>query len=124
MIEECRGLNYEDRLEITGLTSLEDRRNRGDLIEVFKMIKGLNKIDYRNYFTIVQSRRTRGHRYKIEKSRSKTNIRKNLFSQRVVNEWNALPENPVRVESDSVNSFKNKYDKLVQDRKYRERRTS
>ena len=38
MIEECKHLNYEDRLIQTGLTTLDERRTRGDLIEVFKMI--------------------------------------------------------------------------------------
>ena len=45
MIEECKGLKYADRLAATGLTSLEDRRTRGDLIEVFKIIKGISRID-------------------------------------------------------------------------------
>lgn len=111
MILECKYLQYEDRLIQTGLTTLEERRTRGDLIEVFKMIKGLNKTDYRKFFTLVRNNRTRGHRYKFIKNRSRLDIRKHFFSQRVVNEWNALPE--IVVESESVNSFKNNYDKFV-----------
>ena len=42
LISECRGLSYTDRLRVTGLTTLEQRRDRGDMIEVFKMLKGLN----------------------------------------------------------------------------------
>ena len=45
----------------TGSTTLEERRTRGDLIEVFKMIKGLNKSDYTRFFTLAQNNRTRGH---------------------------------------------------------------
>src|SRR6267154_807618 len=67
MIEECKLLKYEDRLVQTGLTTLEKRRTRGDLIEVFKMIKGLNKSDYKRFFSLVQDNRTRGHRLKIVK---------------------------------------------------------
>ena len=103
--------NYEDRLIQTGLTTLDERRTRGDLIEVFKMIKGLNKAEYKCFFTISQNSRTRGHRFKLVKNRSRLDIRKHFFSQRVVNEWNALPE--IVVESESVNSFKNNYDKYV-----------
>ena len=33
----------------------------------------------------------RGHAYKLYKSRPLTSIRKNLFSDRVINVWNALP---------------------------------
>jgi hypothetical protein len=111
MIEGCKHLKYEERLIFTGLTTLEERRTRGDLIEVFKMIKGLNKSDFRNFFTLAQNSRTRGHRFKLLKTRSRLDIRKHFFSQRVVNEWNALPE--IVVESESVNSFKNNYDKYV-----------
>src|ERR1043165_4397869 len=109
MIEECKHLNYEDRLIQTGLTTLDERRTRGDLIEVFKMIKSFNKAEYRTFFTIVQNSRTRGHGFKFVKNRSRLDIRKHFFSQRVVNEWNALPE--IVVESESVYSFKNNYDK-------------
>ena len=42
---------------------------------------------------------------------------KNFFSQRVVNDWNALPVSVV--DSDSVNSFKNNYDKYVGNKKKR-----
>mgnify|MGYP003529753736 FL=1 len=115
MIEECKTFKYEDRLVQTGLTTLEERRTRGDLIEVFKMIKGLNKADYRRFFTIVHNSRTRGHRFKIVKNRSRLDIRKHFFSQRVVNEWNALPE--IVVESESVNGFKNSYDKYFKNKK-------
>ena len=111
MIEECRGLGYEDRLRVTGLTKVEDRYNRGDMLEVFKALKGLHKMDYRHYFQLAEQTKTRGHKYKLAKSRSSLDIRKNFFSQRVVNSWNKLPE--AVVEAESVNSFKNKYDKLM-----------
>ena len=57
--------------------------------------------------------KTRGHKYKIVKKRSKLDIRKNFFSQRTVNKWNEPP--PLVVEADSVNSFKNRYDKAISD---------
>jgi hypothetical protein len=115
MIEGCRKLTYEDRLRRTGLTTLEERRTRGDLIEVFKMLKGLNKVDYKCFFQLAKSERTRGHVLKLAKARFNLEIRKNYFSQRVVNEWNKLPA--VVIEADSVNSFKNRYDKFMSERK-------
>jgi len=94
----------------TGLISIEKRRVRGDLIQVFKILKGVDKLDYSNFFEIQSSSRTRGHNYKLVKHRSRLDIRKNFFSQRVVNVWNSLPQ--VVVDADSVNSFKNRLDKF------------
>ena len=111
MIKECKHLNYEDRLIQTGLITLDERRTRGDLIEVFKMIKGLNKAEYRCFFTISQNSRTRGHRFKFVKNRSKLDVRKHFFSQRVVNDWNTSSE--IVVETESVNCFKNNFDKYI-----------
>ena len=44
-----------------GINYFGGTRTRGDLIEVFKMIKGLNKTDYTRFFTIVPNSRTRRH---------------------------------------------------------------
>lgn len=115
MIHECRALSYEKRLKFTGLTTLEERRNRGDLIEAFKILKGLNKVDYKRFFKLNSNSRTRGNKLKLTKSRSRLDIRKHFFSQRVVNGWNSLPD--FVVEAESVNSFKNRYDSYINNQK-------
>jgi len=79
------------------------------------MIKGISKVDYRNFFQLDGNTRTRGHKYKLAKYRSRLDTRKNYFSQRVVNEWNQLPA--VVVEAESVNSFKNRYDRYISEKK-------
>jgi hypothetical protein len=114
MINECKLLNYNDRLVKTGLVTLEDRRTRGDMIEVFKIINGIDNLDVKNFFSFAGSSRTRGHKHKLTKSRSRLDIRKHSFSQRVVNKWNELPE--VVVDAKSVNCFKNRYDKFVREK--------
>ena len=38
MIPELHGLTYENRLKAVKLWTLEERRNRTDLIEVFKLL--------------------------------------------------------------------------------------
>jgi ribonuclease P/MRP protein subunit RPP40 len=111
LISDCSKLSYEDRLKSTGLTTLEARRTRGDLIEVFKIVKGFSKVDYKHFFQLADNSKTRGNKYKLVKSRSRLDIRKHFFSQRVLNEWNKLPNSVV--EAESVNSFKNKYDNYI-----------
>ena len=51
---------------------------------------------------------TRGHSLALVKSHSRLDIRKYTFSQRVVNDWNKLPEECIN--ATSVNMFKNKID--------------
>ena len=111
LISECSNLSYEDRLEFIGLSTLEARRNRGDLIEVFKVLKGFSKVDYKHFFQLADNGKTRGNKYKLVKSRSRLDIRKHFFSQRVISEWNKLPNSVV--EAETVNAFKNKYDRYI-----------
>ena len=40
MLPELKGLSYPKRLKALGITTLETRRLRGDLIEVFNIVKG------------------------------------------------------------------------------------
>ena len=44
MVEGLEGYSYEDRLRILGLTTLETRFLRADLIEVFKILEGVLRI--------------------------------------------------------------------------------
>ena len=46
------------------------------------------------------------------KSRTRLELRKNFFSQRVVDEWKGLPQEVI--DTESVNQFKNRLDKFVQ----------
>ena len=108
MINGYKLLNYDSRLEKTGLITLEKRRERGDLIQVFKLIKGFDDVDYKEFFTLAADTKTRGHKYKIVKARSRLTVRQNFFSNRVVNGWNGLPE--WVVDAETVNGFKNRLD--------------
>ena len=110
MIERFKELTYEERLKRTGLISLEQRRVRGDLIQVFKILKEIDRVDHRDYFEIISAgSKTRGHNVRLVKKRSRLDLRKYFFSQRVVNSWNLLPQDVV--DADSVNSFKKRLDR-------------
>ena len=45
MVHGLKDVSYEGRLETIGLCSLQNRRLRGDLIEVFKILTGREKVD-------------------------------------------------------------------------------
>ena len=47
---------------------------------------------------------TRGHQYKLKKYRSRLDIRKHFFSNRVVSHWNSLPSHVV--DADTLLTFK------------------
>ena len=52
----------------------------------------------------------RGHTYKIVKNSFRLDVRKNFFSNRVVNAWNKLPQ--YVIDAETVNSFKARLDKF------------
>ena len=103
ILSNIRHLSYSERLRFLGLPTLQYRRMRADVIQVFKIIHGIDKID-EDIFEVPLTQRTRGNSKRIFKKHSRLNTRKCFFSQRVVNVWNSLPENVVCAQS--VNSFK------------------
>ena len=109
MISELRHLSYEQRLHKLGLISLEKRRIRGDLIQAFKIIKGIDKVNMSKFFTMSVAGSTRGNKFKFSKKRTRLELR-NFFSQRVVNAWNKVPDKVIDVTS--VNAFKNALDEF------------
>ena len=70
---------YSDRLTICNLFTLEDRRLRGDLIQVFKILKGFDKVNYQNFFELDQDTSRRGHTLKLVKPRARLDIRNHFF---------------------------------------------
>ena len=79
--------------------SLERRRAREVLIEVFKWVKGINKGNINQVTEFSRQDRTRGNGYKLEKLRFRTDIGRHWFTNRVVNDWNRLSSHVVSAES-------------------------
>jgi hypothetical protein len=67
MIWGYKDLGYEERLKRCGLTTLERRRSRGDLIEAYKIITGKEAVQKEKFFELAPNKATRGHRYKLFK---------------------------------------------------------
>ncbi len=110
LIKELRGTSYEERLVKLGLTTLENRRLRGDMIEVFKIIKGFDNVPVNTLFEL-SSCSLRGHSLKLYKDSFKTNIGKFSFANRVIQDWNNLPDDVVS--SNTINTFKNRFDRHI-----------
>ena len=100
--------SYEQRLEYLGLWTLEDRRNRADLLEVFKMYKGLSATPFNDFFVLQPATRTRGHTAKLVKNRCGLDLRQHFFSERVIDRWNGLEQ--CVIDSATVNASRMAYD--------------
>ena len=62
MIKDMKGKAHEERLQKLNLWSLEERRNRQNLIEVFKICKGFSRIRPEELFHFDdRSKGTRDH---------------------------------------------------------------
>ena len=104
-------ITYEQKLSELGLTSLEDNRRRGDMVEMYKMMTGKTKVDYRQWFKLSTARpgagNTRGRKGYLnveEPPVANKDVRKNFLSQRCPRVWNAFPDT-VKLGT-TVNGFK------------------
>jgi len=87
LVSGLEKLTYEERLDLLGLTTLEERRLRGGMIEVFKILKGFYAVSSSTFLTLSSSGLL-GHSLKLFKNQYCSNIGKFSFSNRVVEHWN------------------------------------
>ena len=97
-----------NRLVSIQLQSLYCRRQRGDLIDAFKILNDFTNVQIGTAFTLNTTQFTRGHPFKVVKSRCNLELRRHFFTNCVVNQWNSLPSYVVC--APTVNSFKSKLD--------------
>ena len=109
MVYGLKKLNSETRREKLGLMTLEQRRDRGDLIEVFKMLKGLTRINPNQFWEVREARG--GPRLVKEMAVNGRKQRHNFFSYRVIQKWNLLPAE-IKL-APSLDSFKNRLDERI-----------
>ena len=110
ILRQCRCLNYRQHLEVLNLPTLAFRRNRGDMIGVYKNLTGkydptLPSILHRDIIST-----TRGNSLILCTYRLKYDLCEYNFTVRVISLWNSLPT-PV-ITAVSVDSFKNRLEKF------------
>lgn len=133
-LSNVRGSTYEEKLVDVGLTTLKERRTRGDLIEAFKTLNGINNVVKEDWFKIAETEASRpstrsntniegeseeSRPYVLERERARTDLRNNSFRFRIQRLWNDLPDNVRKAKS--TNAFKNAYDSWTQTNKQRSR---
>jgi len=122
-----RGLDHEERLKMWGLTTLEERRTRGDLIQMYKVRNGLEDIGWctgPQYLPpptddrpLTRDASHNKYRLKREKFSARScndfghqvTVRNEFFLNRVVGNWNKLASS--QIEAQSLNIFKARIDK-------------
>merc|ERR1711911_503815 len=96
LVPSIKHLGYQRRLERLNLYSLEKRWLRGQLIETFKILKGIDKIDHASLFTL-SSNQTRTNGWKLELKRFNTSHCGNFFSYKIPSIWNSSKEDWTRL---------------------------
>lgn len=104
-VHSLQNLPYHARLIKLGLPTLEYRRKRNDVIEVYKILNSIDNLDKDKLFTS-STTSTRGNDKKLFKKHSRTNVTQGIFSRRVVDSWNSLPN--IVVNSPTLNTFKSR----------------
>ena len=116
LIPELKHLDYPHRLDKLNLTDLRTRRQRGDLIQMYKLVnklEALNLVNGLNFSLVANTGRSnynlRRHSKTIHREQVKNCLpRFHFFINRVVNCWNQLPKEVI--EARSLNSLKSKLD--------------
>ncbi len=97
--------SYLQRLHFLSLEPLQLRRLKFDLCMTYKICNGLVLLsDDASAFFERSDLRVRGNSCRFRLPHCRTDVRSNVFSQRVIPVWNVLPDQVVR--SPSLSSFK------------------
>ena len=120
MISDKRGETYIARLSSVGLTSLTERRERGDMIETFRTTRGFkfrNSMNTRATRSTVSVTDDEQHKRVdvLFMENVRLDTRKNCFNVRIIRKWNSVADEVKNVKT--VSSFKDRYDDWVRKQK-------
>jgi ribonucleases P/MRP protein subunit RPP40 len=94
MVAGLASREYEGRCRELGLETLETRRKQQDLMQTYKLVQGIEKINRVQLLRHVNRGRTRQDADPLDKKQEKfrLEIRKNFYTQRIVKDWKELPK--------------------------------
>ena len=116
MISGLKGKSYQEKLKELNMQSLETRRKRFDIIQVYKIMNSLVDMNSNQWFTLVSEMAIRNTRQTADPNsltiqRARTQIRQNFFTIRAAASWNSIP---ITIRSArSLQIFKNKLDEYL-----------
>ena len=109
LVPDLRDLEYQERLKVLNLPTLEERRKRGDMIQMYKCVMGMDRIDRDDFVVRDMTSVTRGgHELKLRLPGHTTDVGKYSFPARSIHAWNSLPGETARAEN--IHRFKKLYD--------------
>lgn len=110
MISGLSSNEYPDRLNELNLWSLEKRRKMFDLVQMFKVANNIGEISLSLKFqrdsTTRNITRNQSEPLNLVKQNSRLEVRKNFFTNRIVESWNSVPSEIKH--STSTDKFKKK----------------
>jgi len=102
LVTGLEGMSCEEQLRTLGLSTLEKRRLRGNLMALYSSLRRGHGEGGADLFSLVPSDRTRGNGSKLHQGRFRLDIRKHFFTERVGKPWHRLPRDVVNTPSLSV----------------------
>jgi hypothetical protein len=94
-ISGLKGTTYEEKLKELGLTTLEERRHQADMVQTFKILRGIDNVKSETWFQKVDTTgrltRSAADPLNLKTQAARLEIRRNFFSNRAVDGWNLVP---------------------------------
>ena len=108
MVSGLRADTYEGKLLEVGLDSLEERRHQADMLQVYKILHGIDKANiFERAAAADRTTRAAADPLNVKVPFVRLEVRRNFFTVRAASQWNKIPADLKA--STSKESFKNQY---------------
>jgi hypothetical protein len=95
MVSGLKGQSYEEKLLELNLPSLEERRLQADMVQTFKIVRGMDRVDHGTWFQLAadggRATRSADCPLNLRQKAARLETRRNFFSNRVIEDWNMIP---------------------------------